>query len=48
MSLMRKTWMPQAGSGSQNAEEKLYKIVNEVTNNIIDEHEKLYGEYEEE
>jgi len=37
MSMMRKTWMPQAGAGGQTDESELYTAVNQAVDGIITE-----------
>lgn len=48
MSMMRKTWMPQAGSGGQSDEPELYTAVNKTVDGIIAERAAERAEWENE
>lgn len=43
MSMMRKTWMPQSGAGSQSDDMELYTTVNQTVDGIITERLSLYA-----
>ena len=44
MMKMRKTWMPQAGAGSQDDEKELHLMINDGTKNIFEERKTKWDE----
>ena len=41
---MRKTWMPQAGAGSQSEEHEIYEVVNKAAAEVIKKRKEYYDE----